>query len=1043
MEESTGPAPFIGRTMESERLRGHLARAAGGSPGLVVIAGDAGVGKTRLLERMIAEARSDGFTVLEGACLPLGGHAAPYAPVVAVLRDLARATEPGALPAILGPGRRDLARLVPELVDRAADVPTAADPGDPTAAVRLFELVTGALERMARAGPLVVTIEDVHWADRASRDLLAFLARGLGDERILLAFTLRTDEPTVSEALRGWLIELGRLPIADRLELGPMSQAEVGALVSRLLGPDDRGLAPRIAERSAGNPFLAEELAEAAGRGEWGAVPGRLREILLTRLASLDDSTEAVVRAASAIGLRIDDDLLAEALDLPHAAVASALRDAAMNGVLQRQADRDGRFVGYVFRHALLQDALYEELLPGERVRLHAVMAAALSRRLEARPGSVEPSVLAHHWDAAGDLVAAIGAHARAGEAAARVYAFGIARRHYERILELWPRVPDAPDLVGSDLPEVLDRTAEMAAMEGDYETSVTLVRRAIAIVDPEREPARSGSLQERLRWLLWEAGDRVAAEAAVREALRLIPREPPSHERARALAHAAALDMMTGRPREALVGARAAIRAARAASALPEEALGLGIEGWAMASFGRVDEGLARFREAIHIAEIVGSVEGLAIAYMNVASVLDRAGRSADALETARAGYAEVERLGLRRVFGGQLRAHEARMLYHLGRWDESERIVRETLLAGAMPRAEALLRAQLGRSLASRGRFDQARSELAEAEAVLAAARGGAMGGPDPATDLMEAAMELAVWEGSVGEARAVVDRAIAIQTTGTVPDPALAWIGALGVGVEADAVELASASGDPAALALGRERSLAIIGWMRQWLPEGDLAEHEAMARAIDPRAAAVVAQVRAEVLRLEGDGDAATWLATATAWHAVGRPLPEAVARTRAGEALLRAGDRATARVVLAEALGIAEALGAVPLVEVVRRSARIARLDLAAHAAADVPAEAPASASAHAAIGLTPREREVLRYVGAGWSNRDIAEALDISRKTASVHVSNILGKLGVGNRTEAAVAAHRLGLVEGDDPGDPADGPEAGMPTAATREVLP
>lgn len=180
MEESTGPAPFIGRTMESERLRGHLARAAGGSPGLVVIAGDAGVGKTRLLERMIAEARSDGFTVLEGACLPLGGHAAPYAPVVAVLRDLARATEPGALPAILGPGRRDLARLVPELVDRAADVPTAADPGDPTAAVRLFELVTGALERMARAGPLVVTIEDVHWADRASRDLLAFLARGLG-----------------------------------------------------------------------------------------------------------------------------------------------------------------------------------------------------------------------------------------------------------------------------------------------------------------------------------------------------------------------------------------------------------------------------------------------------------------------------------------------------------------------------------------------------------------------------------------------------------------------------------------------------------------------------------------------------------------------------------------------------------------------------------------------------------------------------------------------------------------------------------------------
>jgi hypothetical protein len=271
MGDLDDPGTFVGRRAESERLRALVSRTAAGSSGLVLIAGEAGVGKTRLLGRTLDEARADGFTVLEGACLPLGGRAAPYVPVVAVLRDMARVAEPGALPAILGPGRRDLARLVPELVDRSADVPPITDPGDPTSAVRLYELVTGTFERLARSAPLIVAIEDVHWADRASRDLLAFTARSLGAQPILLALTVRTDEPTVSEGLRAWLVELERLPRSERLDVGPLTRDEVGTLVGAILGEDDRDIAARIAERSGGNPFLAEELAEASGRRSRGA----------------------------------------------------------------------------------------------------------------------------------------------------------------------------------------------------------------------------------------------------------------------------------------------------------------------------------------------------------------------------------------------------------------------------------------------------------------------------------------------------------------------------------------------------------------------------------------------------------------------------------------------------------------------------------------------------------------------------------------------------------------------------------------------------
>jgi class 3 adenylate cyclase len=290
-----------------------------------------------------------------------------------------------------------------------------------------------------------------------------------------------------------------------------------------------------------------------------------------------------------------------------------------------------------------------------------------------------------------------------------------------------------------------------------------------------------------------------------------------------------------------------------------------------------------------------------------------------------------------------------------------------------------------------------------------------------------LLEARVELAVWSGRIAEARAAIDEALRVPTAGRLPDPALAWVGALAMRIEADAAEEGRLRRDEVAVGGAEQRAVAVVDWLRGWLPAGDLAGQEARARAMEPRAAAIVALLEAEHARLEGRSDPAAWDAVAAAWETVGRPFPAAYARARSGAALLAAGQRGPARAALLEAHATAERLGAGPLAADIERLARLARIDIAAPTAGAPSEDAPDSAAA--AIGLTAREREVLRLVAAGWTNQEIAESLAISRKTASVHVSNILGKLGVSGRVEAAVAAARLGLGPDDASRDTDEAP--------------
>jgi class 3 adenylate cyclase/tetratricopeptide (TPR) repeat protein len=1005
-----------------------MAAAEEGRPRVVLIAGEAGAGKTRLLEEVLDEARAAGTRVLEGACLPLGDDGPPYAAVVGLLRSLGRMVEPAALPALLGPGRADLARLVPAFADRASGTPAdlaTASVSDATAQVRLFELVAGVVERMARSAPLIVAVEDVHWADRSSRDLVDFLVRGLRAERLVLVMTLRTDGLEGNDPVRAWVAELTRLPHVERIDLGPLDRAAVAELVAGVLGsPVDGSFVDLVIERANGNPFLTTELAAVgsqpprAGRGPAGetgdSMPDRLREILLARLSGIDDRTRVVLRAASAAGRRIDDSLLVDALELPEPELLGSLHEAVDRGLLIRaQDDASGEDVGpaFAFRHALLREVIYDELFPRERARLHAAFATALAERQARDPGSVAPSELAWHWDAAGELSHALAAHVDAGGQAARVYAWPEARRHVERALSLWPRVPDADEVAGCDRAAILERAADVASMLGDYGAALAYAREAIDLIDETAAPARAGSLQEHLRWQLWEAGDQDAAAAAVAEGLRLIPDAPPSNDRARVLAHAAGLEMFAGRPREALTGARAAIKVARAASALPEEALALGVAGWATSMLGHVDEGVDLFRQGMVIAEMLGSVEGLALGYDNLASLLDRVGRTEEALAVAVEGREAVARYGLSRTFGGSLRALEARMLYHLGRWDEAEQTLRDGLAIGPVPSARLDLLIEATRLASARGQVAEAHDALAQAREIAGSVRS-----VDRTPALIQARVEAAAWTDAIEDGRAAIDEALSIPTVGRLPDPALAWVGALGLRLEGDAAEAARARRDAVDAALAEQRASRIVDWLRGWLPTADPARQEARARALDPRAAAIVTQLRAEEGRLLGRSDAAAWASVAETWSGLGRPFPAALARYRQGAATLATGDRAGARAALADAAATARRLGAVPLQQSVDRLARLARIDVEASAERSASDVGPSDPGPAEAIGLTPREREVLRLLAAGWSNPEIGDALGISRKTASVHVSNLLGKLGVENRVEAAVVATRLGL---------------------------
>jgi DNA-binding CsgD family transcriptional regulator/tetratricopeptide (TPR) repeat protein len=980
---------FVGRVEELQALEAARVWAANGEPAVVLVGGEAGVGKTRLVAELTGRCAADGTRVLVGGCVPVGDDGLPYAPIVEALRPLPDELGVDTVRELGGPSWRELARLLPSLGEPDAGLPGQA------AQARLFELLLGLLARLSERTPIALVVEDLHWSDQSTRDLLAFLVRNLRHNRVLLMVTYRSDEPR-SDRLGPWLAELDRGGPVLRLQLARLDRAQTAAQLVGILGaapPAD--LVQAVFGRSEGNPFFTEELLAAVRAGS-SELPATVRDLLRGRVQVLPERAQHVLAVAAVAGQRVPHRLLASVVGLDDQDLLQALRVLVAHQLLVTRPEEDG----YQFRHALLQEVVDADLLPGERARLHAAYAHALTQRPElAGSSAVRAAELAIHWEAAGDATQALPARVRAGLAAERARAFAEADRHYQRALALWEQVADPGRPAGLDWVDLLTRAAEVAGFTGTTERAVELLEQALGQVDQAGEPVRAAMLLRLLGGHRHEALDDDAALAAYAQAEQLLAAEAPSAERARVLADHAHGLLETGRPREAIPRCEDAIAVARLVGARAEEARALVVLASCLDDPAELDRSIALLLEARRLAEQVGDAQTVIGTYGTMAFTLARAGRDRDALDDVRDGYRRARQLGLEHAVGSYVAYNLAWQLLAAGQWAECERLTSGLLAADSWAAHDLhAIRAQL---LTRQGDFAAAQEHLDQVDRVSH--------GRDLAW--LERT-ELALWERDNEAASAAVNEGLHWRRIPFGPDGGLSHHSSP---LYALALRLAA---DQAERAAGRRAADELAEIRRRTEPIASELDQLTTSPTPDARHPGVLSNLllaKAELSRLEGASDPERWQTAATAWERLERPFEVAYARFRQAEALLLAGGtpRPQAKTILRQAHQTAVALGAAPLRREIELLAQRGRLRLQEPVDTTAASTAPSPA---ASLGLTRREAEVLALVAEGRTNRQIGETLFITPKTASLHVSRILAKLGVTGRGEAAAIAHRLGL---------------------------
>jgi DNA-binding CsgD family transcriptional regulator/tetratricopeptide (TPR) repeat protein len=1002
-------AAFVGRHAELGRLDALLASVTSGSFATALIGGEAGVGKTRLLSEFRAGAEASGARYLSGACVDLGEGARPYDPLVAAFRPFLRSLDEDEFERIVGPARAEVLRLVPDLGPAGA---TGLEPSTPSTQSLLFLQLLGVIERLSAETPTVIALEDLHWADRSTRDLLHFLVRNIDHGRVMLVGTYRTDELNERHPLFELLAELQRTGRVERLTLARFSRSEVGEQLTGILGQaPSRPTVARIHERGGGNPFFSEELLAAAQRGE-ERLGMTLRETLLARVGALSIPSRDLLRVIAVAGPSARGDVLAKVTDMSTAELAAALREA---------VDRHLLVVGegevMRFRHALLQEAVYEELLPGERLALHAAVAEAVEELQAA--ADTDPTIaseLAHHWYEARDPRRALPALLRAGQAAERVFAFGNAFTHYHLALSLWPAAN--PDLAGMTRHELTTRTAEAAALSGAYDRAIELAKGALmGPSEAESEPVRAGVLMERLAAYQLAAGDPDAAQPVARRALDLLPADPPSVARAQVLGGLAQALGRQSRFGESNDLAEAALSMARVVGSAGAEIRALGCLGRNAASVGDAAKGVDILREALGLARSAGNFDGAAEICIDLAQALHWAGDLEAACAVADEGIEESSRWGTE-GFAGALRAIRGVCAFRLGRWSEADEWIAAALERDPVGSPGVL--AHVGQALLDigRGRLDAAAEHLEIV--LLLCQRVTAVGW----TDLYSTMALLSIWRGQPTDALDSIRENLARSAEPEL-DIHMRTSYQLGIRAAADLAEIARPMGDTAAL----ERALADGREFDQRLDRHAQLVH-AMTNGGDPHLPLDQALAKAELSRLESPSRPDRWAMAAAAADSLQHPYELAYSRFRQAEALLLSGgSRVAAQSAASEAHLTATQLGASLLQDQIEGLAARSRLALQ-----DEPDVTPATAATEREgpgghFKLTRREQDVLERLVSGHTNREIARDLFISEKTASVHISNIKSKLGANGRAEIAAIAVRLHLVDSarDDLGVGAD----------------
>lgn len=963
-------APLVGRVAELASLVGAVSGARDGLASVVVIGGDAGVGKTRLLGELVERAGSEGVLCLIGHCVDLGDTPPPYLPFTeAFTRLLAEHRDTGeqlldAVPA--------LARLLP---GRVAEAHVPVERGE------LFDSVLAALAYLAVEAPVMLIVEDVHWADQATRDLLGFLFTRLGTERITVVASYRSDDLNRRHPLRPTLAGWSRLPVVTRLNLDPLDTEDLRTLVRSVrttsLGDDE---VDSIVRRADGNAFFAEELVAAAEQcHDTQQLPWQLADLLLVRLDRLADDARQIVRVAAVGGRRVTHDMLVAVADLPGPRLDDALRDAIDAHVLQLTPS--GR--GYVFRHALLAEAVYDDLLPGERVRLHAAYAAAVI----ADPGR-RAAELARHALASHDLDTAYTASVAAGEEAMALAAPLEAMQHYEAALELAPRVPTAPE----DRSPLILAAVQAADAAGYTQRALKLARRSLADLPPDAEPVRRAALL--LAVVIAALGNEIDDEALTltAEALHLTPAEPPTPFRAQLLAVHARVALIMGQEVDAERTAREAVTVATAIGA--HGAVTDANTTLAQLARRTVDpaEAARLLSDVVEQAQAAGDVGVELRSRFSLASLWHEQCQLDRALETfVRNAHRAAETGRAWGGFGIHSRAMSATLQYIQGDWDAALRTL-DTSGQQPMRLADGVLRSTAMSVRAARG----------DASVLEDVAQLRPYWGREGRIGLYSvfAALEIYEQRGEPEPAIALLDEAVA--ELGTL------WLDPWFLGrIQLSALGLAVLGAAAARAPESQHEQLAAEG--ERLLADGRKSADKGLpiGRAMGQEGRAWLARLEAEGARLrwltgqrppEAEELVAVWRYAAEAFD-YGQVVQTARSRVRLAEALRATGhpDEAAREAELARMA--AEAMGAAPLLAEIR--------------ALGGPARRAADEDRSGLTALTDRERDVLAHLVDGRTNRQIAGTLYISEKTVSVHVSNILGKLGVRSRAEAAALARR------------------------------
>lgn len=954
----TSPVALIGRERSLELLQDAF-DAAARSAEVVLVEGEGGIGKTALLEAFAVEVADDDVAWFGGGAIDVGGEPIPYGPVTELLRSIRR--QRGAVLA-----DDDVSRLVRT---------TAKD------RMELFDYLLDTLDRVRQSvSRVVVAIEDLHWADDATLDLIAFLARNLAPG-FLLVLTHRPDDS--SDHVRSVLAMIGR-DRGRRIALQRLGREQVRELVGAVRGqvPSEPEL-EEIYLRGEGNPFLIGELAAA----DQQRVPTSVRDVLLARTHGLTDNGWAVAELAAVIGARVPHDVLSSAATDPSAAVLAgsaqlndAIRQVVGCGLLAADGD------DYLFRHALSREVLLDRLLPTDRRRLHAAVARTLAQQPGASTDVRLATEIASHWYLARSPQQSLAA-IDAARLCMSVFAFGEAWRQYGRAME-------GRSLESSDDAELMLAAAEAARWSGALPSAIELGHQALAIATDSATRAR---LQERLGQYLWEAGRTDDARNAFAEAAAELDDSEESVLSAEVAASSAHLNLMSGDAATARDLAVAAIELAARTGALSAEGRARITYGVSLAFLGELESGADEVRRGQALVSRHGDLDERRRADSNLAYVLLMSGQTAAACEVSLTSLAFLRRHGLDASAGSALTSNTVVLLRLTGRWDEADRLAQEAL-ASDIPAGQAryihLARAELA---ISRGDIDLARDQIAAAESLLT----------EPAqmgfvTDLRMAEAELALISNDLDHARETMLELVSGLPESAAPRMVLQAC-ALGLRVEADIAQLRP----------GRTSSGAdSVSVYRAILSE--------VVEATTPENAALGLTARAEVCRAEGVSDPALWMQATTAWTGLGHPLQTAYCQLRLAESMLaQPGQARAAAEVLRSCHLSATELGARLLVREAAALARRARIELADPAAEG--AEHPASPAITpprpaAPFGLTPRELEVLRAITDGDTNRDIARTLFLSPRTVGVHVSNVLAKLGVSTRGQAAAIATRLAL---------------------------